>query len=144
MIHPALASDAPAVAGIYNHYVQHSSVTFEEALVTDAEMARRIDDVSATLPWLVAEEDGSVIGYAYAGKWKARSAYRHSVEASIYLAPGATGRGLGSHLLGALLDELRRREVHVVIGGAALPNPASAALLESHGFKPIGRFNEIG
>ena len=145
MIRPATLDDAPAIARIYNHYVLNTTVTFEEVSVSDADMAGRVDSVqSANLPWLVIEEAGEVLGYAYAGKWNARSAYKRTVESTIYLANAATGRGLGSRLYTALFDVLRAQDMHVVLGGIALPNDASIALHERFGFKMVGRFSEVG
>jgi len=85
-----------------------------------------------------------VLGYAYASKWKSRCAYRYAVESSIYLAPDATGRGLGTRLYVALIDALRAKSVHTIIGGIALPNPASVALSEKLGFRKIGQFEQVG
>ena len=108
-------------------------------------MAQRIADVGAAgLPWLVLEVDGSIAGYAYATRWRVRPAYRSSVESSIYLDPAFAGRGLGRLLYGALLDELRRRELHLVIGGIALPNENSIALHEKLGFRKVAHFSEVG
>ena len=88
--------------------------------------------------------DGAVAGYAYAGRWRTREGYRHSVETSIYLSPDATGRGLGATLYARLLERLRALDVHAVIGGIALPNPASEALHERLGFEQVARFREVG
>jgi L-amino acid N-acyltransferase YncA len=112
--------------------------------VSAGDMAQRITDVTARLPWCVWEVDGVVLGYAYATPWKARSAYRNSVEASIYLAHSATGMGIGTRLYLALIEDLRHRGLHCVIGGAALPNPASIALHEKLGFTKVGEFREVG
>lgn len=107
-------------------------------------MAQRITNVTSRLPWFVCESDGAIVGYAYATPWKVRAAYRHSVESSIYLAPQATGRGLGSQLYTALIADLRQRGLHCVIGGAALPNPASVSLHEKLGFSKVAEFREVG
>ena len=97
-------------------------------------MRQRIVETIRAYPWLVCEEDGKLLGYRYGRKWRERAAYRHSVEVSVYLDPSAVGKGKGSALFGALLAELRTRQVHCVIGGVALPNEASVALLEKFGF----------
>ena len=137
--------DGRALCAIYNHYVAQTTTTFEEEAVPAAEIARRIAEVtSRRLPWLVCEEDGVVVGYAYAMPWKSRSAYRHSVETTIYLHPDATGRGIGTELYRSLLDRLRRLGIHCAVGGIALPNPASVALHERLGFVRAGHFHEIG
>jgi phosphinothricin acetyltransferase len=144
MIRPAKSEDAAQICDIYNHYVRETVVTFEESEVPPNEMAQRIADITARLPWLVWEESGVILGYAYASAWKVRAAYRHSVEASIYLPPHATGRGIGSSLYRALIDDVRQRGVHAVIGGAALPNPASVALHERLGFEKVAQFRQVG
>ncbi len=144
-IRPATPADAEAIARIYNHYVEETIVTFEEEAVPPSEMVRRIAEVqSASLPWLAAELEARVVGYAYAGKWKGRSAYRFTAEATVYLDLACTGRGLGSRLFGDLLPILRGRGVHSVIGGVALPNAASVALLEKFGLKKVAHFKEVG
>jgi len=145
LIRPARSEDAARLCDIYNHYVRETVVTFEESEVPPNEMAQRIADITAArLPWLVWEESGVILGYAYASAWKVRAAYRHSVEASIYLPPHATGRGIGSSLYRALIDDVRQRGVHAVIGGAALPNPASVALHERLGFEKVAQFRQVG
>ena len=143
-IRPCVSADADAVAAIYDHYVRDTVVTFEETPVSAAEMALRIGDVAAQLPWLVAEQNGAVVGYAYAAPWKQRSAYRFSVESTVYLAPSHTGRGIGTALYRPLLAELHTLGLHYVVGGIALPNPASIALHEKLGFVKIGHFSEVG
>jgi L-amino acid N-acyltransferase YncA len=145
IIRAATSADALSIAAIYNHYVADTRITFEEEPVPAQGMAARIAEVQAQdLPWLVAELDGAVVGYSYANRWKARSAYRFSVETTIYLKPGSEGRGLGKQLYGALLELLKITRVHAAIGGAALPNPASVALHESLGFEHVGTFRQVG
>jgi phosphinothricin acetyltransferase len=144
MLRDARPDDASSISEIYNHYVQHTPVTFEETPVAPDDMRARILRIAPALPWLVCEEDGKLIGYAYASKWRERSAYRHSVEATVYLHPTAIGKGKGSELLGELLKVLRTREIHCVMGGIALPNPASIALLEKFGLRQVAHFREVG
>jgi len=144
-IREAAADDAAAIAGIYNHYVTGTVVTFEEEPVSVAEIARRIEEVrSASLPWLVAEADGPVVGYAYARPWHERTAYRFSVEITVYLAPSHVGRGIGSRLYGELFPILKARRIHALIGGIALPNEASVALHEKFGLRRVAQFEEVG
>jgi len=131
MIRPVTPDDASAIVDIYNHYVATTTISFEEHPVTPDEMAGRIRDVTAALPWFVYESEGKVAGYAYATKWRARSAYRFSAETSVYVAPGQGGKGIGSALYKTLLEELRAREIHMAIGGIAQPNPASVASIAS-------------
>lgn len=145
MIRPALPADAEAIARIYNYYILNTVVTFEEQVVTAQAMEDRLQEVgSASLPWLVAEAPGSIIGYAYASRWKDRSAYRYSVESTVYLDPAALRVGFGSGLYDALLTNLRQQKLHVVIGGIALPNEASIRLHEKIGFRKVAHFNEVG
>ncbi len=136
--------DGGALCVIYNHYVEQTTATFEETPVSADEMMRRIAEVTCGLPWLVCEQDGVVVGYAYATSWKSRSAYRHSVETTIYLQPGATGKGIGTELYRCLLDRLPRLGIHCAVAGIALPNSASVALHQRLGFVRAGQFREIG
>ncbi|SDR65217.1 arsinothricin resistance N-acetyltransferase ArsN1 family B [Opitutus sp. GAS368] len=145
MIRRATTADAAAIAAIYNHYVANTIVTFEEEAVPAADMAQRIGEVfAAGLPWLAATEGDRVLGYAYAGKWKARCSYRFSLETTVYLDPAATGRGLGTQLYTALIAAVRPQGMHALIGGVALPNAASVALHEKLGFQKVAHFREVG
>jgi L-amino acid N-acyltransferase YncA len=138
-------SDGEALTAIYNHYVTTTTVTFEEQPVSRAEMTDRISEVlKAKLPFLVAESALGVIGFAYATKWKGRSAYRHSVETTVYLADGSSRRGIGSALYRRLIVLLETAGLHAVIGGIALPNDASIALHEKFGFTQVASFREVG
>ncbi|MGS0741494.1 arsinothricin resistance N-acetyltransferase ArsN1 family B [Glaciimonas sp. GG7] len=148
IIRTATPGDAAAICRIYNPYVLHSNISFETEIVTPSDMAQRITDITATFPWLVCVKDCAegeqIHGYAYATKWRARAAYAHAVESSVYLSDAAAGKGLGMMLYRALLAELRKSSVHTVIGGIALPNPASVALHEKMGFEKVGVFREVG
>jgi phosphinothricin acetyltransferase len=145
LIRPATPADADAIVGIYNHFILNTTITFEETPVSSAEMAGRIAEVTAAaLPWLLLEQDGVVVGYAYATKWRTRSAYRFAVETTIYLAPGFGGRGLGTQLYQALLAQLREKGYHAAIGGITLPNSPSIALHEKVGMKKVAYFTEVG
>ena len=144
-VRPATTADADALARIYNFYVRETIVTFEEQTVPAEEMAARLLEVQgASLPWLVAEQAGEVVGYAYATKWKGRSGYRFSAEVTVYLDQGRSGRGIGSNLYRHLLPTLQSRGVHAAIGGIALPNDASVALHEKFGFEKAAEFREVG
>jgi phosphinothricin acetyltransferase len=144
-IRAALPSDADAICAIYNHYVRNTTISFEEAPVSAGEMAQRIADVGAAgLPWLVLIDGDTLIGYAYATKWRVRQAYRFSVETSVYLDRHQTGKGAGKMLYEALLAELRQRELHLAIAGIAQPNEASVRLHERLGFKKVAHFGEVG
>lgn len=138
--------DAGAIVGIYNHYIENTIITFEETPVTANEMRSRISEtVNGGFPWLVWEqEDEGVVGYAYAGIWKGRCAYRHSMETTVYLDPAVTGGGIGTQLYRSLLERLDDLSVHAVMGGIALPNTASIALHEKLGFSQVAHFKELG
>ncbi len=144
MVRSATPEDSHDICTIYNHYVLNTVVTFEEAPVTVTEMQRRIVDIQSGHCWLVCEEAGKVIGYAYAGPWKTRAAYRHAVEISVYLDPSHTGRGLGRQLYSALIAEMQQLKMHALIGGVAMPNNASIRLHEGLGFRKIAHFAEVG
>lgn len=144
LIRPVATRDAEQIAGIYNYYVTNTIITFEGEPVAPDQIARRIERIAKSHPWLVFEDSGTVIGYAYASRWHSRCAYRLSVETTIYLAREQLGRGIGRQLYGALLDALRVSDFHCAIGGIALPNAPSIALHESFGFKKVAEFSEIG
>jgi len=145
-IRPAAEADLDAVAAIYTHYVTQTVVTFDEVPPTLADWRRRLADLSARdLPFLVATVGDEIAGYAYAGPWRPKPAYRHTVEDSIYLAPAHTGRGLGSALLAALLDACSRAPVQQVVAVIVdTGDDASAALHRRHGFTPAGRLAGVG
>lgn len=145
VVRSAVQEDADATARIYNHYIANTVITFEEKPVSASEMAGRIREVeAASLPWLVAVQGEKLLGFAYAGKWNGRCAYRFSVETTVYLDPVQTARGLGSRLYGELLPALDRLNIHAAIGGIALPNDASVALHEKFGFLKVAHFREVG
>jgi phosphinothricin acetyltransferase len=145
VIRNAVEGDAESIARIYNYYVLNTIVTFEETADSAQEMAARIAEVqSVPLPWLVAELDGNVVGYAYASKWKGRRGYRYSVESTVYLDPGSVRKKIGSKLYEQLFAHLRESGLHVAIGGIALPNDASVALHEKFGMLKVAEFKEVG
>jgi len=146
MIRAALTSDSTAISEIYNYYIANTVITFEEQLVSASDMqARIINTNNDKLPWLVIEnENNEVIGYAYANKWRTRSAYRTSVEITVYLDNKAKGKGLGKVLYQALFNDLEQKNIHAVIGGITLPNEASVALHEKFGMEKVAHFKEVG
>jgi|SRR5215831_3425041 len=145
IVRPAIVADAEQICEIYNHYILTSTITFEETRVDATEMVDRIRDIqSVPLPWLVAEDDGKIVGYAYAQKWKVRAAYKFSVEVTIYIRQGLGQGGIGSQLYGRLFESLKSHGVHAVIGGVALPNDASLRLHQKFGFAKVAHFKEVG
>ena len=143
-IRPVTLDDARVISGIYNPYIADTVITFEEHPVKATEMARRIAAVIPRLPWLLLEQDGRVMGYAYASPWRERTAYRHSVETTIYLESRFAGQGMGKRLYDALLQDLRKMGLHTAFGVISLPNPASVALHEKSGFTKVGHLAEAG
>ncbi|MFZ6874026.1 arsinothricin resistance N-acetyltransferase ArsN1 family B [Undibacterium sp. Di27W] len=144
MIRTVTPADAAAIIAIYNHYIATTTISFEENPVTEQEMAQRIHDVSASLPWYVEEQDGEILGYAYATPWRARSAYRFSVESTVYVAASHAGKGIGKRLYQILIADLRQRGIHIMLGGIAQPNIASVALHESLSFEKVAHFKDVG
>jgi len=144
MIRPATPSDAAAIISIYNHYIATTTISFEENPVSEEEMAQRIKDVTANMPWYVEEQDGELVGYAYATPWRVRSAYRFSVESTVYVSPEHPRKGIGGRLYQVLIDDLRGRGIRVVLGGIAQPNAASVALHERIGFEKVAHFKDVG
>ena len=137
MIRLATTEDAAQICDIYNHYVEQTTITFEEQPVAPDEMEQGIAETLKDLPWLVREEGGTVQGFAFASKWKGRCAYRYSVESTVYLRLEAQGRGIGSKLYQEILFQLSNRRMHTVMAGIALPNDASIKLHEKLGFEKL-------
>jgi phosphinothricin acetyltransferase len=143
-IRAATPADADAVAAIYAPIVETTHISFELEPPTTEEMEHRISNVTRLLPWLIAEHDDDVIGYAYAAPHAPRPAYRWAVDTSIYLDNAARGQGVGTTLYQTLLDALRRLGYVSAFAGIALPNEASVALHRRAGFVDIGSFPVAG
>ncbi len=143
-IRNAKVEDAEAVAEIYNYYITDTHHTFETELVSVEMMAARITAVSKRFPFLVADLDGTVTGYAYAVRFKLREAYEHSAEVSIYVKSDEKQRGLGTSLYSKLFEELADTHVHAIIAGIALPNDSSVKFHEKLGFEKVAHFREVG
>jgi L-amino acid N-acyltransferase YncA len=138
-------TDAAAIADVYRPYVEGSRISFEEQAPDTAEMARRIaGERPGFHPWLVAEENGGILGFSSSSPFRARPAYRWSVETSIYLAADGQSRGLGKRLLAILTDLLERQGYVTAIGAIALPNDASVRLHEALGFVRAGTYAGTG
>lgn len=137
--------DAERVAQIYRPQVEGSYISFEEIAPTADEMADRMREVLAGMPWLVAEDgSGVVVGYAYASPHRERAAYRWSVDISVYVDPEWQRRGIGRLLYGKLLERLRGQGFVNVYAGVTLPNPASVALHEGIGMRRVGVYERVG
>jgi L-amino acid N-acyltransferase YncA len=144
-IRQAVIADAPVVTAIYAHHVAYGTASFDTVPRSEAETAAKIVQCDAqTWPFLVAEHDGTVVGYAYATQFRDRPAYRSTCENSIYVAPTSLGHGIGAQLLAALIEaagEAGFRQMIAVVGGA---EPASVALHLKAGFQEAGRMKAVG
>ena len=146
VVRDATAADIAAIQAIYADHVLHGSASFEEVPPTVAEMAaRRASVLELGLPYLAAEMEGRIVGYSYATLYRARPAYRHTIEDSVYIAEGYSGKGIGSALLAELIARCERgrwRQVVAVIGDST--NAGSIALHRRHGFAHAGTLRSVG
>lgn len=136
--------DAATCVAIYAPHVESGATSFEQEPPGAAGFAERIAHTATTYPWLVAERNGEVVGYAYACPHRARPAYRWAVEVSVYVDREARRHGHGRALYRELFERLRRQRFHVACAGITLPNDASVALHESLGFVAVGIYRRIG
>lgn len=143
-IRHAKNEDAAQIAEVYNYYITSTHHTFETEPLEAEAMVERIAEVTAGYPFLVAEEDGVVLGYAFAARFKLREAYEHSAEVSIYVRNEAKQKGIGTRLYDRLFKELEDTLTHAIIAGIALPNDASIAFHEKLGFRKVAHFREVG
>lgn len=142
-IRPVTLQDAEAIRAIYSAYVP-TPITFEIEVPSIEEMRKRISEYTKSYPWIVLEKNNVIVAYAYATNFKARAAYRWSVESSVYVDEKHTGHGYGKSLYSELMKLLKEIGVYNVIGGITLPNAASTGLHESMGFSFVGKFPEVG
>lgn len=138
------AADAESCAAIYAPYVAANPTSFEESPPEVDEMEARIARLSTAHPWLVAERDGGVLGYAYACRHRERPAYRWSVDVSVYVAGNQQRQGVGRALYEELFARLRAQRFRIACAGITLPNDASVKLHERMGFEPVGVYRRIG
>jgi len=146
VIRPAQETDLPRLTEIYNYYIRETAVTFEVEAYSVEQRKPWLAQFGETGRYriLVAERDGSVVGWANSRRFHERAAYAPTVESSIYLDPAARGQRIGTQLYGALFDLLRGEDLHRAIGGITLPNHASVALHRRLGFTPVGVMREVG
>ena len=144
---PAVPDDLPALTAIYNHYIEHTTVTFDLRAFEPADRRAWFDDHSSSgrhrLIVAVDEGDG-VLGYATTSRWRPKAAYDTTVESSVYCRPDVLGRGIGSALYAALFDAIADADVHRAVAGVSQPNPASVALHLRFGFRQVGVFTQVG
>lgn len=136
--------DAADLVAIYTPYVETTAITFETEVPTVADFASRIKKTLEKFPYLVAEEEGRVVGYAYASTYYARAAYDWTVELSVYVSREVRGKGVGSLLYAALEEELTARGFKNFLACIALPNPSSLALHEKRGYEQVAHFKKVG
>ena len=143
-VRDATADDAAACAAVYAPYVTGTATTFELEPPSAEQLAQRIAAAQARHAWLVLEDDGRVVGYAYGGPYKERAAYRWACEVSVYLEPGRRRTGAGRLLYEELFARLAARGLRTAVAGLTLPNPASEGLHAALGFEPVGTYRAIG
>jgi L-amino acid N-acyltransferase YncA len=143
-VRDATQDDAAACAAIYAPYVTDTAVSFETQPPSPEEMAERIATASRTHAWLVLEDDGRVVGYAYGGPFHRRAAYRWTCEVSVYLEMGRRRSGGGRALYEALLARLTERGFRTAAAGMTLPNEGSVGLHRAMGFEPVGTYRRVG
>lgn len=145
MIRNALLSDAKRIAKIYNHYIEHTIITFEQSPVTPDDIAGRIDSIqNKRFPYIVYEQNGLVVGYAYLSNWRSRPAYDITLETSVYIDKEYTGKGIGTQLYQQLIEEAKAINIHSLIGVISLPNDQSRKLHKQFNFDLVGNFKESG
>ena len=144
MIRPAKATDVPAMLAIYGPYVTDTPITFDYEPPTEAAFTAKYNRITSRYPWLLLEEDGRILGYAYADRAFEKAAYAWCVEATVYLSPEATGKGRGRALYLALEEELKRRGLVLVYALVTATNEASLRFLAALGFRETGRLPASG
>lgn len=144
LIRDVLASDSKCIAEIYNYYILNTIITFEEEAISSGEIENRIEKVTKAYPWIVLEDEGKLIGYAYGSQFRVRNAYRFSTETTIYLDISTTGKGYGLKLYSELLLKLKQSGYNMALGVIGLPNEPSIKLHEKVGFIKVGHLNESG
>lgn len=137
-------SDAAQITNIYKYYVENTAITFELTSPSVEEMRHRIEKYTRVYPWIVLEIDGEVIGYAYAGQFREREAYRFTTEISVYLSISQSKKGYGRELATSLLEELTRRGFYIAIAGITASNQISIGFFESLGFEACANYRNVG
>lgn len=144
MIREVRPDDAAQIAGIYNHYILETTISFETQPLSAEDMRIRIEEISSYFPYFVAENNGKLTGYCYAHPWKERAAYCKTLETTIYLASETKGKGLGTRLMTQLIKECRNRGYHALIACITAENEESCQFHERLGFKKVSHFEQVG
>ncbi len=144
IVRKVAAEDAAEIARIYNRYIAATTVSFETEPVSQEQMRLRIAQISAAFPYFVYENEGRVEGWCYAHPWKERAAYANTLETTVYLAPEACGRGVGTRLMNALVRECRDLGFRALIACVTAENERSIEFHRALGFKPVSHFEQVG
>jgi L-amino acid N-acyltransferase YncA len=144
LIRPARKADATEILKIYTPYINNTAITFETEIPTIEEFTKRIETIQKHYPYLVCERDNQIIGYAYASQYRERSAYRYSIELSIYVDQKYRHQGIGTALYTHLFDTLQTYEFYTAYACITLPNESSIVLHQTFGFQEIGIFHHAG
>ncbi len=145
MIRKVMPTDAKAIADIYNEYVVNTDISFEVVPLSEFEMRRRIEDITADgYPYLVYEDKEGIVGYCYAHRWKERAAYNYCAETTVYCAIGRTKKGIGFKLMQSLIDECKVKGYHALIACITADNEASICFHQKLGFHKVSHFEKVG
>lgn len=144
MIRAFQAKDLVQLLEIYNYYVLHSNVTFDDEELSLEAFQKKVHRINSEYPFLIFEEDGHILGYAYGSKFRPKPAYQNTVESTIYLKYSVKGKGIGTMLYSKLIGVLKQKNFHIVLGVLTLPNDASEKLHKKLGFKKVAHLNEVG
>jgi len=144
MIRKASLADASALLEIYNYYVIHTTVTFDEAAVPLSAFTKKIDDILKAYPFFVFEENNEILGFTYASKFRPKPAYNYTVESTVYVKHGVHGKKIGTQLYATLIAALKEQKFKSVLGVLTIPNPASIKLHEKFGFTQVAHLKEVG
>ncbi len=143
-IRSAVMDDAAQLLAIYSPYVTDTCVSFEETPPSPDAFARRLKECLDHYAWLVCEVRGEIVGYAYAGAYRARAAYRYAASTSVYIKNGYHRQGIGRSLYEALFERLKALGIYTLVAGVALPNPGSVGLHKAMGFTEVGVYRSVG
>ncbi|MDA7778105.1 GNAT family N-acetyltransferase [Flavobacteriaceae bacterium] len=143
MIRKATIEDAATIASIYNYFILNSTVTFEETVVDEKIIVDRMN-TNEKLNWWVYEKENQILGYAYATYWKPRTAYRFTLETSVYVSSNHHNKGIGKQIYTKLILELKALGFHTLLAGISLPNKVSIRFHENLGFRKVGQLEKVG
>lgn len=144
MIRRFKPEDIPKLLHIYNYYVLNSVVTFDDKALSLETFTEKVNGINSEYPFIVFEEENTILGYAYGSRFRPKPAYQNTVEATIYLKHSIQGKGIGTQLYSRLIELLKKRKFHIVLGVLTLPNEASEKLHEKLGFKKVAHLKEVG